>query len=168
MRHFRGSRRRTISPVTQSFKKVLNEAPASVSAGTNVFTLVNGVDSIPAGQTTVTDAQVPTGSQVRFIEIQHAVGNLAESAAFVHVAIEMILADQSVIPANTVGGSNKRNQVFLQAMFQMGHDQSNSRTYKFKIPRKYWRIREGMTWQFIWTNDATVSSAIQAIYKFYR
>ncbi len=154
--------------VIQSFKKVLNIAPASVTAGTNVVALSLGTDSVAAGQTTTTDNAVPTGSIIKFFEIQHALGNLASTACFIHMAIELLHDGQSLVSPNVIGGNKRRNQVFHQALYQVGLDQSNTRTYKFKVPKKYQRVREGDAWQFIWLNSETVSSAVQVIFKFYR
>ncbi len=155
-------------PVTQSFKKVLNVAPISRSAGTFTTSLVFGQDSVAAGQTSVTDSNVPTGSIVKYIEIQHSCGNAGTAPAFVWIAIEYILEGQAIITPNLVGGNPRRNQVFHQTMFQLGPDQSNSRTYKFKVPKNFQRVREGMSWQFVREYDVTTSEAVQVIYKFYR
>ncbi len=171
MRHFRsfrGSRRRSIAPVIQSYKKVLNQAPVSRAAGTFTTSLAVGQDSVAAGQTSVSDSNVPTGAIIKYIEITHACGNAGTAPAFVWTAIQYILDGQSIIVPDVVGGNPRRNQVLHQTMFQIGPDQSNVRTYKFKIPKQFQRIREGMSWQFVRVFDVTTSEAVQTIYKFYR
>ncbi len=152
----------------QSYKKVLNVAPISRAAGTYTTSMAAGQDGVAAGQTSPTDGNVPTGCIVKYFEITHSCGNAGTSPAFVWVAIQYILDGQSIIPADLVGGNPRRNQVLHQAMFQIGPDQSNVRTYKFKVPKQFQRIREGMSWQFVRIFDVTTSEAVQVIYKFYR
>ncbi len=154
--------------VIQSYKKVINHAPASFTAGTNVYAMTLGVDSVAAGQTGPTDTNVPTGSVIKYLEIQLALANLGVNASFIHIAIEQIHSGQSVIAPNVVGGDPKRNQVFYQQLFQLGADESFYRTFKFKVPKSFQRVREGDNWQFVWNSDATVSGSCQIIYKFYR
>ncbi len=165
-RHFKRSMPRSI---VQSYKKVLNFAPASRTPATNIISsMVVGVDSIAAGQVGVTDANVPTGCVVKYIEIQWAMGNLSGGNNFFHVAIQHLHANQGVIAPNVVGGNPQRNQVFYQSMFQIGTDQNGSRTYRFKIPKKFQRVREGDSWAFVRQGNATYSDGVQVIYKFYR
>ncbi len=167
VRRFR--RRMGMRPVIQSFKKVLNDAPASRLSATNIQTTLSvGVDSTAAGQTGPTDAGVPTGSLIKFFEIQWAMGNVSGGNNFFHVAIEQIHSNQGIIAPNVVGGSPQRNQVFYQSLFQIGTDQNGSRTYRFKVPRKYQRVREGDEWRFVRQGSATFTDGVQVIYKFYR
>ncbi len=154
--------------VIQSFKKVINIAPASVAAGTSVVAISLGTDSVAAGQTSPTDNAVPTGSVIKYFEIQHALANLAAVGAHIHTAIELLHSGQSLIGPDVVGGNPKRNQVFNQRLYQIGENQSDSKVFRFKIPKKFQRVREGDAWQFIWKNSNTVSAATQVIYKFYR
>lgn len=164
-------RRRATAPrnVIQSFKKVLNQAPASHAAAAVVTTFLSvGTDSVAAGQTSAVDTQVPTGSVIKQIEIQHSAVNLVGIASFMHVSIQRTHAGQSPITPNAIGGSNQRNQVFFQKLYSLGQDQIHNATYKFKVPKKYQRVREGDNWQFTITCDTIWSDAVQVIYKFYR
>jgi len=174
MRHFRsfrGSRRGNgMRPVIQSFKKVINSGPGNVVIGNLVESLSIGVDNVTVGQTSVSDTNVPTGALIKYIEIQHSCGNVGvtNNNAFIHWSIQQVHSDQSLIPANAVGGNPKRNQVFRQGMFQLGLNQSNNRVHQFKVPKQFQRVREGDSWNFTWVTDSVVSSAFQIIYKFYR
>ncbi len=156
-------------PVIQSYKKVINHAPASHTAGTNIsFNLTSGIDSVAAGQTSVTDVGVPTGAVIKYIEIQFAAGNSTATPLFLHIAIEQLLSGQALVPPNAVGGNPLRNQVFHQALYQIGERESFNRTFKFKIPKQFQRVREGTSWRLITTGDVVWNSAVQVIYKFYR
>ncbi len=156
-------------PVIQSFKKIINDAPASRISGSSIqTTLSTGVDSIAAGQTGPVDANVPTGSLIKFFEIQWSMGNVSGGNNFFNVIIMQVHSGQSIVAPNVVGGSALRNQVFFQQAFQIGTDQNGSRIYRFKVPKKFQRVREGDSWRFIRQGDATYSDAVQVIYKFYR
>lgn len=163
-------RRRTgPRPVVQSFKKVLNFAPTSrAAATTHSSSLVNGVDSIAAGQTSAIDDEVPTGSKVFQIEIQFGASNLVSQASFLHWDCEMLRSGQTSIAPNAVGGDDQRNQIMKQGMMVLGKDQSNNRVIVWKIPKRYQRVREGDLWRFNRTCDTTFTDAVQVIYKFYR
>ncbi len=165
--HRRRSRPR-MGPVVQSYKKVLNFAPASHSAGGFNFTLVTGVDSISGGQGTPTDALVPTGSIVKFIEIQYAVQNLTALANFMFVSVQSLNSGQTVIAPNVVGGNPQRNQVHYQMVRGTGPNQNSNYVIRFKIPKKYQRVREGSSWNFRVESTTTFSDVVQVIYKFYR
>ncbi len=67
----------------------------------------------------------------------------------------------------TVGGDTARNQVIHQSKYAIGPDSNGSRVYRFKIPKKFQRIREGRRWTFTWRTSATVTSSIMSIYKVY-
>ncbi len=166
-RRFR--RRRSMGSITQSFKKVLNGAPTSRAAGAKIqFILVEGVDSTAAGQTTPTDAKVPTGSIVKYIEIQYAWSNLVSISEFHHWTLQLAYSNQSFIAANVVGGDNQRNQVYHQNMRILGKDQNGNLTLKWKIPKPIQRVREGQFLALVYEGSAVYTDAIQAIYKFYR
>ncbi len=169
-RHFfRRTVRRSIRPVIQSYKKVLNFAPAShVAAAVISSVLSTGTDSVAAGQTSVTDAAVPTGSMIKFIEIQHAMNNPTSSPSFIHISLQHVRANQSDISPLTVGGNSQRNQVHMQSMLTLGFNQSNNRTHKFRVPPRFQRVREGDRWIFNRSGDLLWNDALQVIYKFYR
>ncbi len=110
-----------MAPVIQSFKKVITEAPASRLSGTNITTILStGVDSVAAGQVSVTDGNVPTGSVIKFFEIQWAMGNLSGGSLFMSVAIQLVHTSQGIVDPRLVGGSPQRNQIFFQSSFQIG------------------------------------------------
>ncbi len=154
--------------VIQSFKKVINEAPASTAAGSRNIIFVTGVDSVAAGQTGPGDSGVPTGSVIRFVEIQISLGQIVGGSVFVHYSLQLLRSGQSAVASNVIGGSNRRNQVMHQNMYQLGINQNFNRTLKMKIPRMFQRIREGDLWLLEVTTGNTLTQAFQIIYKFYR
>ncbi len=165
MRHFR---RRIFRPIVKTYKKVITHAPASHAGSTKIeFPLASGIDSISPGQTSAFDVNVPTGSVIEYIDINYAFINIAGTggADFMSISIQMTLSGQSTIDPRVIGGNPQRNQVFKQEIFSMGHDQNGNRTYRFKIPKKYQRLREGMQWLFVVINSGTFSDNLQAIYK---
>ncbi len=165
----RSSRRSSPRAVVVSYKKVLNFAPTSVGTAKQDFLLVDGKDSVTSGQTGPTDANVPTGSIVTAIVIQLAITNLAAVSMFTHTTCQMLLGGQaSTIAPNVVGGDSQRNQVFHQTMFSTGQFQNQTRSYVFKIPKKYQRVREEQKFLFSIISDGTNAHAVQVIYKFYR
>lgn len=155
--------------VIQSFKKVLNTAPTSRAASTNiVYDLVSGVDSVAAGQTGVIDDQVPTGSVIKEIIIQYSVINLVSVAMFNNISIQHLRSGQTSISPIVVGGNPQRNQVHLQKMKSVGQDQQRDYEIRFKIPRKYQRVREGDKWVLTSLCNQIFTDNLQVIYKFYR
>lgn len=155
--------------VIQSYKKVLNFAPISHAAAAVVQdVIVTGVDSAAMGQTGVTDPNVPTGSVIKFIEIQYSANNLVNTSSFLHLAVQYTNAGQTPLSPNVVGGNPQRNQVFWQMLISLGLNQNQNRVIKFKIPPKYQRIREGTSWFVSQTGTAIWTKAIQVIYKAYR
>ncbi len=169
-RGFRGGRRRntrSLGTVVQSYKKVQNSAIASFSPGFQSEFLVQGVDHF-TGQLTAVDANAPTGSIIKYIEIQFACANLVETACFVNCTVQYTLDGQTVIDPDQVGGNARRNQVLHQDMFSVGGFQNSTHKFRFKVPKKFQRVREGMDWVLVWSNSATVSRNVQTIYKFYR
>ncbi len=157
-----------MSPVIQSYKKVLNFLEASFSPGSNNIFLSQGRDSLAAGQTSNTDGEVPTGAIIKYIEIQFVVANNGANGAFINTAIQYKLEGQSAILATQVGGDGQRNQVLHQSMFLVGGSQNSAHIFRFKVPKKFQRVREKMDWVFSWTNTASVQMSTQVIYKFYR
>ncbi len=167
-RGFRGGRKQGMRPVIQSYKKVLNFAEASFAAGSNTETLVQGVDSVAAGQTTATDAQVPTGSIIKYLEIQFPVTNAVDQTAYINCSIQYTLAGQTFVNPDAVGGDDQRNQVLHQDLFSVGFNQNSTHKFKFRIPKQFQRVRENMFWILGWSNSNTVNRRVQCIYKFYR
>lgn len=167
--NYRRSRRRSLGTVVQSFKKVINHAGASRAAATNIILACStGVDSVAAGQSGPTDVQVPTGSLIKYIEFQMSFYNGTNAAVFVHLTIQRIHEGQTPISPLLVGGDPQRNQVFHQDLFNIGQLQNVNRKYRFKVPKKYQRVREGDKWQLVYQGDVVHSSVGQFIYKFYR
>lgn len=168
-RGFRGSRRRSgARPVIQSYKKILNFLEVGVSAGNNIEQVITGTDSATSGQTSATDAVVPTGSIVKFIEVQFAVNNSVAVPAYITCSLQYKLGGQSFIDPSIAGGSNQRNQIMHMDLFSIGQDQNSTHKFKFKIPKGFQRLREGMAWALVWNNSVTVNRRILVIYKFYR
>ncbi len=167
---FRRGRRRSrpMGQVIQSFKKVLNFAPVSQAAGSRNIIFTTGQDSVAAGQTSPTDAQIPTGAIVRFVEIQMSLGQIVGGAVFAHCSIQLIRSGQTPIPSNVIGGNPQRNQVFHQFMYSIGINQNFNRSIKFKVPKFVQRVREGDFWVFEITTSNTLTQSFQVIYKFYR
>lgn len=169
---FRGSRRGRsfgMRPVIQSFKMIVNQAPASVAAATNFIMQISiGEDSAAAGQTSAVDTGVPTGSIIKYIDIRIGVMNIVENPAFAHVAIQYRpTGDPTVVP-NVVGGNPSRNHILLQDLFTVGQNQNVNRIYRFKIPKSMQRVREGDRWQISIICNQAMNIAGQFIYKFYR
>ena len=152
----------------QSFKKVLNQAPASETVATHELNLSVGTDSVAAGQTTAVDGAVPTGSVIKFIEIQYSVSNLAAVSLFVHMSIQQTRSGQLAIAPNATGGDPQRNQVHFLKQVSVGKEQNANYLFRFKVPKKFQRVREGDAWKFVYANDQVMTDAIQVIYKFFR
>lgn len=161
--------RRSLGNVIQSYKKVLNYAPTSRAAATQFnHILTKGVDSAAAGQTSATDADVPTGAVVKYIEVQWSAANLVNIAAFYWLTIQKIHSGQSSVDGQSVGGNSQRNQVFFQKQIMIGQSQNSNHVLRFKVPKKFQRVREGDQWRFTHQSDAVYTEACQVIYKFYR
>lgn len=165
----RGSRRGSMRAVIQSYKKVINHAPASRAADANInLALSAGVDSVAAGQTGPVDANVPTGAIIKYFLIKFGVTNLVSATVFTWVAIQRLHSGQSIIGPDTVGGNPQRNQIHHQDFFCTGKDQNQNRTIKFKVPAKFQRVREGDKWNLTIKSDLVTGMGAQIIYKFYR
>ncbi len=155
--------------VIQSYKKVLNDAPASRTASTNIsLNLAKGQDSIAAGQTGPIDPDVPTGCVIKYFEIQWAYANPTAGVIFLHTTIQKLNSGQGPIAPNVVGGNPQRNQVFHQSMRAISLNQNGNAVFRFKVPKKFQRMREGDVWQFNRIGNSAFSDALQVIYKFYR
>ncbi len=165
-RGFRGSRRRSSGrPISHTYKKVLNFIPASFGAGFTNQVLVNGKDNQTLNQTSNTDGNVPTGSIVKYLEIQFAVANLIEGACFINCSIQYKLDGQSFVDPDAMGGDASRNQCLHQELYSVGGFQNSTHKFKFKVPKRFQRVREGMQWSLTWSRSASVSAATQIIYK---
>lgn len=164
----RGSQR-GLGTVVQSFKKVINHAPASRSAAATInMPIATGVDSVAAGQTSAIDVDVPTGSVIKYVEIQFVVANLVSVANYMWVSLIHLRSGQGNVAPDVVGGNPQRNQIHRQKLYAVGANQSSTLIWKIKIPRKYQRVREGDQWRFLSLGNNIHNSAAQIIYKFYR
>ncbi len=170
-RGFRGSRRRSTSgpkAIIQSFKKQLLFADASFGVGFRDQQFITGFDSITAGQTSATDAGVPTGSSVKFVEIQAAMQNPTDNPLYINCSIQYILNSQSYVDPDVIGGHKQRNQVFHTELYSIGQGQNSTHKFRFKIPKGFQRIKDGTKWALVWNNTVASNAKFQIIYKFYR
>jgi len=168
MPRYRRRRTRGIRPVIQSFKKVINEAPVAQAAGSRSVLITTGVDSTAAGQTSPTDVDVPTGSLIKYLELQMGLGQIVGGSVIVHYSLQLMRSQQVAVPSNVVGGSPRRNQVFRQYCFALGINQNFNRVIKFPVPERFQRVREGDNWVLEITTSNTLTQVFQFIYKFYR
>ena len=159
----------SLGRVIQSYKKVINHAPASVAASTSSnYDASIGVDSVAAGQTSAIDTDVPTGAVIKYIEWQIAIQNLVNVAAFCWLTVQRLDTGQTVVNPQVVGGNPLRNQVFHQELFCVGQNQNVNRKIKFKVPKKFQRVKDGSEWLVRLQVDQISTQAAQVIYKFYR
>ncbi len=166
-RGYQGMRRRNgPRPFVKTFKKIINSGQASVTSGANQEVLATGVDAIAPGQTTATDPNVPTGSRIRYLEIQFACVNLTAGAVIINMNVQFLLSGQATIDPNLAGGHPQRNQMFQTRLFSAGPEQNSNHVIKFKIPPKFQRVKEGMSWVLSWNGSQTVTRVVQTIYKF--
>ncbi len=150
----------------RTYKKVINQAPATVGASTQHYLLAVGVDGLAPDQTSPTDAGVPTGAKLKTIVVQFPIANLLASSLVVHVAIQYALIGQTAINANVVGGNPQRNQVIHQFVKSVGQFQNGSIGYVIRIPKRFQRLKESMQWLFTVTTSASAVQTLQAIYTF--
>ncbi len=127
-----------------------------------------GVDSVAAGQTSVTDGGVPTGSVILGFDIQISMQNLVNIAAFVWVTVQRLDSGQAAVDAQAVGGDPQRNQVHLQLQRSLGQNQNRDFVVPFKVPKRFQRVKEGSVWVVTVKCDAIRTEAVQIIYKFLR
>ncbi len=160
----RGMRRQSIRPVVKSFKKIINSAQATFAAGFQSEFLVQG-ENIAADQSTPTDPAVPTGSIIKYIEIQFAAANILEAPLFINCTIQYTLSSQVGRDPDTLGGNNQRNQCLHMDLFSVGGFQNSTHKFRFKVPKKFQRVREGMDWLLVWSNSASVVRKVQTIYQ---
>ncbi len=145
----------------------MNYASASFSAGFQQEQLAVGTDAIAPKQDNATDAQVPTGCIIKYFEIQFAVNNSVATPVYINCSIQFQLQSQTAVDPDLVGGNARRNQVLHQELFSVGQDQNSTHKFKFKVPKRFQRVKEGMQWLLVWSNSATVNREAQCIYKMY-
>lgn len=168
MPRYRRRMRGYARPVTQSFKKVIDIAPASEAVGAQAQNIALGVDSVAAGQTSAVDVNVPTGCKIKYIECHISYASLVNVATFCHWTLQKMHGGQVTVGANVVGGSNRRNQVFRQGIRSVGQNQNSDIVIRYKVPPAYQRMREGDLWVLVTNNSQIVTSVYQFIYKFFR
>lgn len=153
--------------VIQSYKQVKNVAPVSRVAATQInTTLATGVDNYTGPS--AANEEVPTGAIIKNFDIQIGAMNLVGVASFFWVTVQLLRSGQSATPGRAQGGDPQRNQVFLTIQRTMGDNQNTNIPIKFKVPRKFQRIREGDIWIVTTECNQIYTEAIQIIYKFYR
>jgi len=155
--------------VVQSYKKVLNFAPASRGTAKQDFQIVLGADSLAAGQTSPTDAAVPTGAIITSILFQSVFNNLAAASDFINWSVQRLVSGQAAtVTPNVVGGDDQRNQVMHLDLLSAGQGQNLKHTYLFKVPKGMQRVREGDQWFVTYISTANTEHSMQVIYKFFR
>lgn len=166
---YRRRRRRSMStrPVLQTYKQVVNIAPASVGAGVQTPEVITNVVDNYTGPS-VANTEVPTGAIIEGFDIQISLSNLVSISSFVWITIQQLRSGQSTIDNQFVGGNPQRNQVFLQLQRSLGKDQNRDIVIPFKIPKKFQRCREGDSWRVCIKCDTIRTQATQIIYKFKR
>ncbi len=152
-------------PMVKTYKKVILHAEASFTAGFQNEAIATGVDSIAIGQTSASDVNVPTGARIKYFEVQFAANNSVATPCFVNCTIQYVLNAQTFLDPDLVGGHARRNQVLHMDLFSIGDDQNSTHKFKFKVPKQFQRLREGMQWGLVWRNSATVNREVQIIYK---
>ncbi len=151
----------------QSYKQAIQNAPASTVAGVVNHPLVVGVDNYTGPS--AANNEVPTGAVVTGFDIQVASqNNLASSAIFLWASIQHTRSGQSPLDPRSLGGNPQRNQTFRQRLLILGVGQNSNLYWKFRIPKKFQRVREGDQWILTLNADGTTIRASQIIYKFYR
>ncbi len=164
-RRRRSRRSRAPRAYVRTYKKVLDFAPISNGSGKINHLLVSGADSVAIGQTGVTDAIVPTGSRVTEIHINFMSSQIVGGSVFQYLCMQMLLPSQGTVGPRNVGGSSQRNQVFYQDAYSIGINQNANRVFRFKIPPRFQRVKEGMQWYLVTDATNTVTNALQVIYK---
>jgi len=164
---FRRRARRSAMSYPKTYKKVLNFAPSGRASSVKVdFLMVDGKDSISPGQTAVTDANVPTGSVIDYIDIYYCVSNLGATALFQTVSIQNLISGQSdTIDPRVVGGNSQRNQVHHQEIRGIGQNQNATFHFRFKIPKNLRRVREESKWLLTVIGNNAWNDVCQVIYK---
>ncbi len=163
----RGGRRSYSRPVIQSYKNITVDGPASRAAATNIIHIFAlGVDDYSGP--TVAGSEVPTGAEIRYMDIQPSFMNLVLIAGIISVTIQKLRSGQTAINPLAQFGNPQRNQVFYTRTFMIGQNQNNNLHIPFKVPKGMQRMREGDRWELVYRSDIVFTSITQAIYKFYR
>ncbi len=151
--------------IIQSVKKQIVIGPQSALAGNTSFLLVKGQDqlSVPVEQD-----EAPTGAMVKYIECQISQQNLDQAnATFTVVSMQKVHTGQVAIDPYTTGGNEQRNQVFHTIVRCVAPVQNSNIMVKFKVPKRYWRMRNGDEWRLTINNNLPVEQLIFVFYKYY-
>ncbi len=154
-------------PVIQSYKQVKFQAEASITAGTqNNITMAVGVDSYSGPS--AANNEIPTGAMLKSLSIQVPIHNLVNIASNVTVALQHNRSGQGNIGVTAVGGNPQRNNIHKTVYRAVGQNQNTNINMSFKIPRQFWRIREGDVWTLSILCSTISNQSAYIIYKFYR
>jgi len=152
---------------TRSVKYVVDEVQGTSGVATSSFTLVKGVDNATLGQASATDADVPTGAKVKQINIMSCWGSITGVSTFLHWSIQLVKSGQVALDPTAVGGAPTRSNVMMQGMSCIGDKQNATVDIKYKIPKGFWRIKDGDKWMFVTKSSTNVDTVKQAIYKIF-
>ncbi len=164
-RHFR--RRMAMRPNIKSYKKILYFAPVSVVPGLTNDILVTGADSLSPGQANQTDGLVPTGSNLKLLDIQFNMINTSQQTVSIVMSLQHLRAGQSAIDPRIQGGNPQRNQVHFTKSLFVGENQQVNTHIRFRVPNKFQRVREGDVWAWTYVTDNPVETQNLVIYKFF-
>ncbi len=150
---------------TRSVKYVLDEVQGTSTTGTVSFELAKGVDDETLGQTNGQDTSVPTGVKIKQFNIMSCWGSITGVSTFLHWSIQRLSSSQNAIDPTAVGGNALRTNVMMQGMSCIGDRQNATVDIKYKVPKKFWRIRDGDRWMFTTKSSTNVDTVKQCIYK---
>jgi len=151
---------------TRSVKYIVEVAGASESAGLTAHTICTGTDNATLGQTGVTDVAVPTGSKIVLFDIRMPKVNLgAATANFIHWSLQITKSGQSVVNPIGQSGNPLRTNVMLSGVLGLGAGQNNSLHIRYKVPKRFQRIKDGDVWNIVNNNGLAVSAIYEFVYK---
>lgn len=161
----RRSSRRTVRPVIQSVKRQIVVGPITQVPGNIQYTLTKGTDllSVPVEQ-----AEVPTGAIVKYIEVQVSQQHVGTTdTAFTVLSVQLVHSGQVAIDPYTTGGNEQRNQVMHTIVRCVSPLQNSNVMIKFKIPKRYQRIRNGDRWIMTVNNNIALEHLHFVFFKYY-
>ncbi len=149
----------------RTYKKQLNYVIVS-SALVTADNLAVGVDSLAIGQTSITDANVPTGTRIRGFLIQLSITNPGTTSVEWGANVQYLLSGQAAnVPPLAVGGNPQRNQVIKSWHGIIAQDSMTNLNVYVKLPKQFQRIKEGTLWRIVIDSSAAREQAIQVIYR---
>ncbi len=150
---------------TRGVKYVVDEAQGTSGTGKKDFILDVGTDNATLGQTGGGDTAVPTGAKIKQFNILTCWGSITGVSTFMHWAIELIHTGQTSVDPTSVGGNPLRNAVMMQGMICIGDKQNATLDIKYKVPKNFWRIKDGDRWMLVTKSSTNVDTVKQCIYK---